>query len=173
MGRLLILAVFMFVTGCGYSTTGSMYAGNKIIIKPVVNKIDITSEQRRGSNYVTFPILLENRLTNTIINKFNTDGSVKVVNQDTDALTLECNITDYTKETLRYTGADDVEEQRLHLYVQVKFTSDTGQVITDKVVVGETTYYLSGAHSKSESVAQEDLVDDTARRISEIVLEAW
>jgi len=168
-----LIALVFIVAGCGYTTGGGLYAGRKIIITPAVNKIDITSETRKNSNYVTFPILIENKLTNKIISKFNIDGNLKVVNQAQDALKLTCIVNDYAKEALRYTGTDDVQEQRLRLYVATKLISAQEKVLINKTVVGETTYYLSGANQKSEEAAQVDLIDDTARRISEAVTEEW
>ncbi len=170
-----VLLIFILV-GCGYTTSGfvSVYEEDSIIIEPAVNDIDITSETRKFAGYTTFPILIENKLTNEIINKFNIDGHFKVVSQGPNALRLSCVVTDYTKETLRYEEEDDdVEEQRLRLYTQVKLLSSSGEILKHEQVVGETTYFLTGAQSKSETSAQIDLVDDTARRISEAVIEAW
>jgi len=45
--------------------------------------------------------------------------------------------------------------------------------VKEKEVVGETTFFLTGASQKTETAAQVDLVDDTARRITEAVVEDW
>jgi hypothetical protein len=150
-----------------------MYEDSRIIIEPVANKIDITSEQRKYSGYTSFPLLIENKLTNELIGKFNSEGHLEVVNQHPEALKLTCTITNYTKETLRYTDSDEVEEQRLRLYVQIKLVSSEGKTLQDREIIGESSYYLSGTRQKSESAAQVDLVNDTARRILEAVIEAW
>jgi len=173
MKNFLVLLLLIMV-GCGYTTRGFIYAEDTIIIRPVINKVDITSESRKYSDYTSFPILIENRLTNEIISKFNIEGNLKVVSEDPNALKLICTVNDYSRETLRYTeGSDEVEEQRLRLSVHMKLTSGEGKVLQDRVVLGETTYYLTGANQKSESAAQVDLIDDTARRICEAVTEAW
>jgi len=207
MKNFVVLLLFI-VVGCGYTTRGFVYTENTIIIKPVINKIDITSESRKYSDYTSFPILIENRLTNEIISKFNIEGNLKVVSEDPNALKLVCTVNDYNRETLRYTeGSDEIEEQRLRLSVHMKLTSGEGKVLQDQVVLGETTYHLSGTirtvsrcengkwkigsgdciydteaaanaansslNPKSESAAQLDLIDDTARRICEAVTEEW
>ena len=164
---------FLVISSCGYTTRGFVYEDNRIIIEPVVNKIDITSEQRKYSGYTSFPLLIENKLTNELIGKFNTEGHLEVVNQHPKALKLTCTITDYSKETLRYTDNDEVEEQRLRLHVKIKLVSSEGEILQDREVVGESNYYLSGSRQKSESAAQVDLVTDTARRILEAIVEAW
>ena len=172
MKKFLVLLLFI-VVGCGYTTRGFVYVEDTIIIKPVINKIDITSESRKYSDYTSFPILIENRLTNEIVSKFNIDGNLKVVSEDPNALKLVCTVNDYNRDTLRYTDSDAVSEQRLRLNVHIKLTSGDGKVLKEKNVVGETEYYLTGANSKSESAAQLDLINDAARRITEAVTEEW
>ena len=169
-----LVLLLLIIVGCGYTTRGFIYTEDNIIIKPVVNKIDITSEKRKYSDYVSFPILIENRLTNELVSKFNIEGNLEVVNRDPGALSLACIVENYDKETLRYTEEnDEVEEQRLRLYVRMKLTSGEGKILQDKVVVGEAAYYLEGVNKKTETAAQSDLIDDTARRICEAVTEEW
>ena len=181
MKKFLVLLLFI-VVGCGYTTRGFVYVEDTIIIKPVINKIDITSESRKYSDYTSFPILIENRLTNEIVSKFNIDGNLKVVSEDPNALKLVCTVNDYSRDTLRYTGSNAVSEQRLRLNVHIKLTSGDGKVLKEKNVTGETTYYPDGIspdnESKtivrtSESAAQLDLINDAARRITEAVTEEW
>ncbi len=175
MIRFLILSAVFLSSACGYTTRGSIYAGRKIIIQPVVNKIDVTSIDRESSGYVNFPILVENKLTNEIVSRFNIDGQLKVVSDDPDALKLSCTVNGYTKRTLRYDEGTDgtVKEQRLNLDTSIKLVGPDGEVLMDKTVVGQSDYFLTGTGAKSESAAQADLVTDTARRISEAVLEEW
>ena len=170
MNRFLVALIFLITSGCGYTTRGFVYESDKIIIYPVENKIDIASGGRRVSGYVNFPILIENKLTNELVNKFNVDGHLKVVSQDLGALRLACTVNSYSKEALRYTDSDDIREQRLRLYVHMKLVDPKGKVLKNRVVVGESTFFLD---QKSEISAQGDLIDDAARRISEAVLEEW
>ncbi|MBN3039783.1 MAG: hypothetical protein JW867_01510 [Candidatus Omnitrophica bacterium] len=170
MRKLLVLLIIIFLVSCGYTTRGFLYDGYKIKIKPVENKINITSEDRKYSGYTSFPILIENRLTNEIVTKFNIDGGLKVVNEDPEALSLTCTVDDYKKETVRYTDNDDVEEQRLRLYVNIILVDSSGKELIKKTVVGESTYFINRA---SEESAQIELIDDAARRIVEAVAEAW
>jgi len=173
MGKFLIFLTLFAVAGCGYTTRGCFYDDERIVIKPVVNKISITSEDRKYSKYTSFPILIENKLTNELVSKFNIDGYLKVVSKGPEAMELSCDVYDYDKEALRYDDDDDVEEQRLRLYVRMKLVSSEGKTLKAKTVVGESSYYLSGPNQESESSAQVDLIDDTARRILEAVVEEW
>ena len=169
MFKFLLILLVCFTSGCGYTTRGFIYEESQIIIFPVRNSMDIASSGRRTSGYANFPILIENRLTSATINKFNIDGHLKVVNQAQSALELNCVVNNYTKEALRYTDSDDIKEQRLRLYVEMKLINSQGEVLQDKLIVGQASFFLSG----SETVAQDELIEDTARRISEAVLEAW
>ncbi|MCK9614951.1 MAG: LPS assembly lipoprotein LptE [Candidatus Omnitrophica bacterium] len=172
MKKLLIFA-FILLCGCGYTTRGFVYSSNKIYIAPAVNKINITSEDRRYSTFTAYPVLLEQRLTNKIINKFNIDGHLKVVSEEGDNLKLFSEVTEYLKETMRYNDSEDVKEQRLRLHVKMKLLGPDGNVIKEREIVGETSFFLTGPNSISETTAQEKLIDDTSRRILEVVVEEW
>jgi outer membrane lipopolysaccharide assembly protein LptE/RlpB len=172
MKKLLVLSLIL-LCACGYTTRGFVYSSDKIFIAPSVNKINITSENRRYSNFTVYPILLEQRLTNKIINRFNVDGHLKVVSKAENALKLTSEITAYTKEAMRYDASEDVKEQRLRLHVKIKVFNPEGGIIKEKDVVGETSFFLTGPNSVSETTAQGDLVDDTSRRILEAVVEEW
>jgi len=168
-----IFLCFLMLTGCGYTTRGFVYKEKTIYIKPVVNKVNITSEKRAYSSYNTYPILIEKRLTNSLVNKFNIDGNLKVVNTKEGSLSLQCEIRNYDKEALRYADNDSVTEQRLRLYVHCDLYDENGMLLKSKDVVGDTAYFLSGRLAKTESSAQTDVIDDTARRIVEAVVEEW
>jgi len=172
MNKSLVL-FFVLLSGCGYTTRGFIQTEKNIVITPVINNIKITPEGRRYSNFTTYPILIEKRLTNVLVNKFNIDGHLRVSENKADALKLSCVINDYKRETTRYTNTDDVEEQKLRLTVHMKLINYKDEVIKEKDVVGETSYFLSGLNSISESSAQDKLIDDTTRRIVEAVIEEW
>jgi hypothetical protein len=171
--RYFFLILLLILTGCGYTTGGFTYPEKEIYIRPVINKISITNESRVNATYTSYPIFLEKTLTNNLISKFNAEGYLKVVSTDTSNLILECEITEYRKEALRYTSTEDVEEQRLRLVVHLILRRGADNPIKDTTVIGETSYYLSGSLAKSEEAAQVDLIDDTARRIMEAVIEQW
>jgi hypothetical protein len=96
-----------------------------------------------------------------------------VVSESRNALELECQLTEYRRQTLRYTDSDDPEEQRLRLKVKMKLVNSAGEVLQKNNIVGQASFFLTGPNSKSEVAAQNDLIEDTARRITEAVVEAW
>jgi len=93
--------------------------------------------------------------------------------EDPKALVLTSQVIDYEKDSLRYSDDDDIEEQRLRLRVKVTSVNSDGEELINQVVTGESTYFLEGAKARSEVSAQVDLIDDTARRILELVVEDW
>ncbi len=169
--KLLLISIF-FLSGCGYTTRGYQFKESKIRVKPVVNQIRVAREARRYSDYTSYPILIEERLTNGLVAEFNIGSDLEVVSQLNDALELECVITDYRRQTLSYTDSDDPKEQRLRLRVKMKLTDSEGAVVLERDVVGQATFDLTDA-ADSETAAQNDLVEDTARRIREAVVELW
>lgn len=165
---------YFFSSGCGYTTRGFTYKEQKIYIAPVTNAVDITSEDRKYSSYKSYPLLVEKRVTNSLVNKFNIDGRLCVVSEPgPNTLQLICKIQDYYKEALKYTENDEVREQRIRLSVHMKLVGTEAEVFQEKDVIGRASYFLSGAQSKSESAAQEELIDDACRRILEAVTEQW
>lgn len=167
-----VLPVLM-LWGCGYSTVSRQYAEKKIVIVPVVNTVNITQEERRYSDYNSFPVFVDKKLTNVLVNKFNNDGHLRVTNEPDNALKLDVEVRDYKKESLRYTDKEDVREQRLSLAVHLKLTDSQGKMLQEKDITGETTYFLSGSQQKSEAAAQEDLIDDAGRKVLAAVIEDW
>jgi outer membrane lipopolysaccharide assembly protein LptE/RlpB len=166
----LLLICLIALAGCGYSTKGYKYKEDKIRITPVVNKINITSESRKYSGYTAYPKLIEDRLTSKLVSEFNIQSNLNVVSNLEGALKLECQVTDYKRQTLRYTDSDDPQEQRLRLRVKMKLISSEGETLQEKNVVGQASFFLD---EKSEVAAQAELIDDTARRITEAVVETW
>lgn len=168
-----VLAAILLSSGCGYSVHSVTFAEKTIFIKPVTNEIKIATEGNKYENRKTYPRLIENELTSSLVQGFNTDGQLKAAHDETGALKLVCVVKDYRKDTLRSTTTNTVVEQRIQLEVAMKLYDSSGKTVKDKEVVGETTYFLSGASQKTEVAAQADLVDDTARRIVEAVVENW
>ena len=170
--QVLLSAIFL-LAGCGYTTHSVIFAEKYIFIQSVTNDIKIATEGNKYENRKTYPRLVENELTSALVQGFNTDGQLKVAREEAGALKLVCAVKDYRKDTLRSTTTNDVVEQRIQLEVWMKLTSSSGKTIKDEGVIGETTYFLSGPNQKTEVAAQGDLVDDTARRIVEGVVENW
>lgn len=171
--NLIVLFLLVSICGCGYTTRGAVYSQNRLYVVPVVNKMDISSEQRKYSEFNNFPALLDKRVTNAIVAKFNSDGHMKVTNDEQGALKLTCAITNYHSDAQRYTDNDDVKEQKIWLDMSMSLTDPSGKVLKEKNIVADASYYLTGSNRRSEATVQDEVISDAARRIVEAVVEEW
>lgn len=171
------LSVFLLLiflgSSCVYTTHIDLYPEKSIYIAPVVNKISISEENRSYNNYRSYPLLIEKKLTSAIAEKFSQDGNLRVSSEKNNSLMLYTEIIDYVKESLRYNDNDEIKEQKLKLKVKIKLLNSRGEKVKEQEILGETDYFLSGPYQKTESSAQQELINDTARRIVESIVENW
>lgn len=176
----LLFSVFCFlssvISGCGY-TTRSM-SSNKfrsIYVTPFVNKIDFTQENYAGNKYKIYKPSLETDITKGVINKFITDGNLKIEEKQSADLVLTGELTEFRRDPLKYTGNDDVEEYRLNLVVNMSLwdNRENRVIWKEKGFTGDTSYFTIGAQATSEDIAINNAVKDLARRIVERAVDQW
>jgi len=172
-----IILALLVVSGCGYTTKTLLGDHLKsIYIAPFDSKIDITKESEYRDHYRIYRPGLEREFREIVKDRFVFDGTLKVVNTEDEADSiLVCNIIDFRKEPLQYTDSKTVDEYRLKIIVDMKFTDlvENRVLVNEKELSGEATYTLSGAFAGSESSAQTTAVTDLARRMVERVVENW
>lgn len=167
-----LFALALLVSGCGY-TTGSLLPSNyrTIHIDSFKNKIGYLNE----SNRELYIPLLENKVHDSIVQRFQNDGHLKVERDGQTDLLLKGELTRFEREELRVDNNQNVIEYRLRATINMVLIDPS----TDKEIwkedgfAGEATYYLSGPQSKSESAALEDMLTDLSRRVVERTLENW
>lgn len=171
-------AAGLLLSGCGYTTHAyvSKTGYRTIYIEPFVNKVDTTSEFSEGRRFKTYYPLLENKITNAIVDKFNFDGNLKSAKKEEADLILKGDLVNYRRESVRTSANDSVDEYRIDIFVNITLTENNAE---KKVVwqkdgfAGDASYYTSGQLAKSESQALDDATKDLARRIVELTVEAW
>lgn len=175
--NMLVLSVVccLCIAGCGYTTRGFIFKEKNIFISPIINNANVMNQESNAIDSAGYPVLLEKKLTNNVVAKFNADGNLRVSNdQGEGTLNLYCAIKDYRKESVRYNSTDStIQEQELDLDVSVKLIDPLNKTLVDANVTGKTSYFLSGSQAKTESSAQDDLVDDAGKRILDAVSEQW
>jgi hypothetical protein len=170
-----VLAVVM-VSGCGY-TTRSLIADkyHTIYIPGFRNKINISGEAT-ANNYRLYRPRLETDITSVVVQKFLTDGNLRIVKKREGAdLALEGNLVDFRKEALTYARNDYVNEYRVTISVGIKLiavSSDT-VLFDEPSYAGSATYMLSGAQASSEAEAITATINDLGRRIVERTVDQW
>jgi hypothetical protein len=176
---LCVLAVLLsFIAGCGYTTRGyiTKQGYRTIYIKPFANNMNTTSEYAEGARFRTYFPLLENTITNGVVDRFNFDGSLRTSQPEDADLVLSGILINYRRDSLRTAeDTDTPEEYRITLFVNIKLVDQkTGKVLWEKNdFAGDATYFVSGSLAKSESQAVQEAVIDLARRIVETTVEVW
>lgn len=176
LASFLVTIILFSVSGCGYTTRSLLPSNFKsIYIDNFTNSINITAEQSNLRMYRGYRPGMEVNLTKTVIDKFLSDGNLKVVSEPSADLILKGGLVDFKRDALRYDANDNVEEYRIKLMVNMELEdSKSGKTVwKEKDFAGETTYRTSGSLAKSESSAVTDAITDIARRIVERTIEAW
>lgn len=176
----IILAIAIFslsIAGCGYTTRSLLPSDFRVIkIDNFKSDINVTAEQSNIRMYRGYRPGMEVDLTNTVINKFLLDGTLRVTSSSNADIVLQGRLLDFKRDALRYdTVNNDVLEYRIKLIVDMKLIKQkTGEVVwRERGFAGETTYRTTGALAKTEATAVKDAIDDLARRIVERTVEAW
>ncbi len=176
IGALLAVSVLL-TAGCGYTTRAfvSQTGYRTIHVKPFANKVDTTSEESVGSRFQTYYPLLENKVTNAVVDRFIYDGELRVVPENEADIVLSGDLVHYSRESLRDASDDTPQEYRITLFVNIRLVENkTGKVLWEKTnFAGDTSYYTTGSFVKSEAQALEDAVADLARRVVEAAVEIW
>ena len=162
--------------GCGYSARGLLGPDLKTIyVDNFKNAIDVGREITEDKKYAIYRPGIENEITSFIIDRFAFDGNLKIALQNQADLILNGTLTEYRKEALRYDNADNVEEYRIRITVNMNLVrkSDGKVLWTEKGFAGESTYNTMGRCATSEDTARSEATNDLARRIVERTVEGW
>lgn len=165
-----LLAVYL--SGCGYTTRSALPSSwRTIYVPPFANKIDYTNENKR-TLYIP---LMEVKVREGIVSRFQFDGNLKIAKEATADLILQGELVDYSRGAVRYTDNDDVQEYRIYISVNLKLTEvPSGEVVWEENgFTGEASYFLTGPHARSETLAVNDAITDLARRVIERTVENW
>ena len=164
------------LSSCGYTATRILPASYRTIyIEPIQNKIPITEELGEKAGFITNFPEIEERVTREVINRFLMDGNLRIANKpDTADLVLTGSLLDFYRQGLRRRDDDTVEEYRLNLTVSLTLRDKQGKLLLEEpALIGDSTYFVTGPTSKTESAAVDDLVTDFSRRVVEWVIEYW
>lgn len=156
---------FLFLlclTGCGYSFRSTAPHGLQTLY------VETFRNQ-------TFEPGLESELTNETIDRFLFDGTLQIAPQEKADAVLTGTLTTYLREPLGFTSAEEVEEYRLTLFVDLTLWDARRKKVLweEKRFVGDTTFFTTGSAAKSEEKARKDALKELARRIVDRTVEEW
>jgi hypothetical protein len=170
---LVLLAMGLALTGCGYSTR-SLLADNykTVFVAPFENKIDYLQQTDRK---IYIPGL-ETKVRQAVIDRYLFDGNLRIGQEGASDLVLKGQLLSFDREELRLTSSDDVKEYRLRVTAALTLVDpvEENKVLwSEPSFSGEATYYVSGPLAKSESAAIDEAVQDLARRAVSRTIEDW
>jgi hypothetical protein len=169
-------SLLVAISGCGY-TTRSLIADKfkTIYITQFANKIDLTRESDTANKYKLYRPMLEQDVTQAVINRFLLDGNLRPVKEGVSDLTLKGELVEYRRDPLRYTSTDEVEEYRISLIVNIELwdNKENKSLWKEQYFTGDTTYFTIGQAAKTDDAAVSDAIKDLARRIVERTVEQW
>ena len=171
-----VLALGLFVAGCGYTSKSLLPPEFKsIYIENFTNKISVDAESTDTRMYRGYRPGMEIEVTNAINDRFLFDGNLRVAKEGRADLIMKGALIDYRKEVLRYDRNDNVEEYRVRIVVSMELKdAKTGKTVwTENNFAGESTYRTSGSLVESENTAILAAIADLARRAVERTVEGW
>ncbi|MDD5427964.1 MAG: LPS assembly lipoprotein LptE [Candidatus Omnitrophica bacterium] len=170
-----MIAVFI-MAGCGYTTQSLLPSDIKSIrVDNFKNRINVAAEQSNVRMYRGYRPGMEIEITTAVINKFLTDGTLKIASAQNADLILTGELIDFNRGALRYDTNENIEEYRIKLIVNIEVRyAKTGELMwSEKGFAGETTYMTTGGLARSENAAVASAIEDLARRIVERTVEVW
>lgn len=173
---LFFISIAAFVSGCGYTTHSAVYEGAKsIYVQSFENKIELTKEVTDKRMYIGYRSGMELQITRLIIDKFVTDGYLRITDQNGADLILSGVLKDFRKEALRFDSGDNITQYRVKVIVDFTLysTKNKANIFELKNFTGESTYTTTGAYSASEDQAITAATEDLASRVVERVVEGW
>ncbi|MBF0384529.1 MAG: hypothetical protein HQL27_01530 [Candidatus Omnitrophica bacterium] len=162
----------LFFIGCGYTTKSNLSGSLRTVyVDSFENKVDFTSD---GNRNIYLP-LLEVKLRNEVISRYQFDGNLRVGPEAEADLVLKGSLKNYEREGLRYTDNDDVEEYLVRVTADLELKDNrNGNVLwTETNFAGEKSYFVTGVKATSEETAISGAITDLARRIVERTIENW
>lgn len=162
--------------GCGYTHETLLPAHVKSVhVARVVNEIDIASEVTSESVFKVYRPGLEVELRNALIERFVFDGHLKIRDMEEADAVLQVRLKDFRRDPLRYNDDESVQEFRVTVVAICDFVDLANEKTLWQTsgISGDSSYFLSGPHARSEDEAVGDALEDLARHAVEDILEAW
>ena len=162
VASLLLLA--FAAAGCvGYRLGSTLPPGiNTVYVQPAVNR---SPEP-----------LIETDVTRAVIERFQRDGLLKVVDREAADVILEITLQEMRLEPLRYERdqTKPASDYRMTLMADmVLIRTETGINMIDSQAIGESTFFAGSDLNTSRRAAIPDAAQDLARRIVTQITEYW
>jgi hypothetical protein len=169
--------ILLLFSGCGYTTKSLLPAHIKTVyVENFKNGIDVAEEVSDKRPYKIYAPGLEAEVTKAVVDRFIFDGNLKVVKSEDDAdSVLSGEVSEYSRNPLRYDDNQNVTEYRVDVLASVKFLDkkENKVIWQSSGFGGESSRRTEGTFVKTEDTARQEAVNDLARRIVEKTIEVW
>ncbi len=111
-----------------------------------------------------------------VITRFQEDGVLKVIEDETADAVLECSVDKIKLKPLRYDRDDRTKPNEYRMFITVAYTlkrAGTKKVIAEGAVEGETTFIFAGNMSGAKRIAIPKACEDMAKRLVAEITETW
>lgn len=159
----LFLICVIALSGCGYRLGAVPPAGVKTIYVPMFE--NLTHRQEITAS-----------VTDGIIKRFRTDGTIKITDRENADAVLYGKITGYRTEAVVFDRQDVGEEFRVIITVDVSLVnSETEEIITSgKAIDGQAITQLILNQVEAEKRILPEIIKDLSKNVVESILEsAW
>lgn len=156
---LIALIIILMLISCGpYSFSGSTLSGIKNVYIPVFDN-------------ETIEYGLGDELTNNITSAIVADNTLKVVGQNAADAVITGAVVSFKRSSQTYNIQDQVQEYRVDVTVNVKFSQADGQVIWEEP--GITAYGLYSADTETEDDGKTEALSKLAEIIVNKIVRNW
>ena len=172
MRKFLCALMVVALAGCGYSTRSLLPEHYRTIyVQPFENKVDFVNGDQRKL-YIPN---LENRVRESIVNRYQFDGNLHIGEKDNADLILSGKLLSFDREELRLSSNENVHEYRIRVTAALTLNdpAEHKPVWEEPSFSGEATYFTSGPNVKSESQAIDEALTDLAQRAVARTIENW
>lgn len=164
-----LVSFLMVVSGCGYTRHAQLPQDIQTIhVNTVINTVPLTE-------VYAYQPGLEIDITNAVINRFQTDGNLKIVkSEDADAI-LEMELLRYEQEGVRFSSLERIEEYRLFVVISMKLIdAKTNEVILEEPnFSGDAEYFVGTVSSIAREEATVRAIARLARNVVDRIVEDW
>jgi hypothetical protein len=124
----------------------------------------------------TFEPRISVQVTDAVIKRIQTDGSIRVVSEEAADATLTGDILFWRRAPLLFRSDNTLVAKQYELQIQahvILTDNRTGKRLMEGDYIGKTQYFFGNDMTQSERQAFPLAADDLARRITDRIVDAW
>ena len=121
-------------------------------------------------------------LANAVIKQIQQDGTYKVADESQADALLQGTLEEVRRRPSRYVRGNVLQTREYTLQIQVRYKvvqRGTGKLLDERVVTGDTSFFVSGSGSIAADVNQDELqafplaAEEMAVRLVSMISEGW